>query len=103
MTDKIPPFLGSGWFHLEEQGQDLLEEQRAEQQAREDELNNDIRQTFTSPHGKRVFEWLWRKTIMQPTFLGHLGMDKGTAMGFAREGQNSLVMDLKRRIDRANG
>lgn len=76
-------------------------EQRKEVADVADELNRDILSTFSTAAGKRVWEWLWQGTILQPTFMADYGYDLGTAYGFARDGQNRLIMDLHRRMTAA--
>ena len=83
---------------LEPEGEAATRARNKEQAQHEEALNADIAATFGSAAGKRVWEFLWKQTIMQPTFMGHLGMDKAVPVGFAREGQNALIMDLYRRM-----
>ena len=100
---RIPPFLGSGWHHLDPEGAEQVQKQNLEAVEQDRELDRDILATFSTAAGRRVFEWLWQATVMQPTFNGQLPMDRAVPWGFAREGQNSIVRDLRMRMERANG
>lgn len=54
-------------------------------------------QTFETPAGREVLQWLRKRTIEQPSWVP--GQDPG--QGYCREGQNSIVRDIERRIARA--
>lgn len=56
-----------------------------------------IARTFASEEGKQVLAWLRQVTIEVPAWVP--GQD--ASYGFAREGQNSLVREIERRIVRA--
>lgn len=92
-------FLGSDWLYEaeNEEADERLKEQEAEQET----IDMSILACFTTPQGRIVFDWLYKQTIEQPSFNAALGVELGTAMGFAREGQNALVMEIKRRMKRA--
>ena len=52
---------------------------------------------FTSPEGKKVLDYLIVKTLESPSWFP--GSDPN--YGFVREGQNSLVREILKRINRA--
>ena len=56
-----------------------------------------ISKTFGSEEGRKVLAWLRSMTIEAPAWVP--GQD--ASYGYAREGQNSLVRELERRIVRA--
>tara|TARA_B100001248_G_scaffold239629_1_gene205028 strand:+ start:8759 stop:9100 length:342 start_codon:yes stop_codon:yes gene_type:complete len=60
-----------------------------------------IKKVFSSNEGKRVFDWLCEQTIASPTWRSSLDYEKAIAHGFAREGQNALVHDLKHKMQLA--
>jgi len=62
-----------------------------------DELDKKYLKTFATKTGREVLEHLRRITIEQPTW----SPGEDSSYGFAREGQNSLVRDIERRINRA--
>lgn len=96
-------FIGEDWLGMSGEQSEQDESQTALELAVEEalQLDADLHAVFKrSRSGKKVWEWLWRMTMMQPGFQGHLGLDKGTAMGFAREGQNALVMEIHHRMKR---
>tara|TARA_Y100000592_G_scaffold101006_1_gene184467 strand:- start:3154 stop:3402 length:249 start_codon:yes stop_codon:yes gene_type:complete len=62
-----------------------------------DELDKMYLRTFASEAGQKVLRHLRMQTIEQPTW--YPGED--ASHGFAREGQNSLVREIERRILRA--
>ena len=100
---RIPPFLGSGWHHLDPEGAEEVQKANLERAEEDKALDLDIAATFATAQGQRVFKWLWQATVMQPTFDGSLPMDRAVPWGFAREGQNSIVRELRTRMERANG
>lgn len=53
--------------------------------------------TFASQEGKQTLAWLRQVTIEVPAWVP--GQD--ASYGYAREGQNSLVREIERRIARA--
>jgi hypothetical protein len=63
------------------------------------EIDKMFGQCFGTPAGKKVLEHLRKLTIEQPTWFA--GED--ASYGYAREGQNSLVRDIERRIERSYG
>ena len=56
-----------------------------------------ISKTFGSEEGQKVLAWLRGLTIEAPAWVP--GQD--ASYGYAREGQNSLVREIERRIVRA--
>lgn len=62
-----------------------------------EEIDVAISRCFGTYEGQRVLAWLREVTIEQPAFVP--GMD--ASHGFAREGQNSLVREIERRIKRS--
>jgi hypothetical protein len=62
-------------------------------------INDDLLQTFTTPAGKRVWEWLWKQTVLNGKWPLHLGADKAMLVGASREGQNALIMGLLERME----
>lgn len=80
------------------EGWDGLREAEPKKQASdENELDLLITRVFSTEDGVKLLEWLRSITIEQPTW--YPGEDP--SHGFAREGQNSLVRELERRIKRA--
>jgi hypothetical protein len=80
-----------GWDFFEPQKQAAPEEQPKA------EIDILIARTFGTPEGKQVLTWLRQATIETPAWVpGH-----DASYGFAREGQNSLVREIERRIGRA--
>tara|TARA_R100000808_G_scaffold10709_1_gene28295 strand:- start:1352 stop:1612 length:261 start_codon:yes stop_codon:yes gene_type:complete len=63
------------------------------------ELDKAFGQCFGTAAGKTVLEYLRKSTIEQPTWFP--GED--ASHGYAREGQNSLVREIERRIERSHG
>jgi len=96
--------IGADWL-FPDPYKETADEQQVEAAMREavekmEALDAALAQVFRTKAGKLVWEWLWRKTIMEPTFRGDLGLDMGTAMGYAREGQNALIMEIYHRMER---
>lgn len=56
---------------------------------------------FSTPSGKLVMEWLTKHTLDSPTWWPQTDYNKSIAAGFFREGQNSLVRQLKAKIENA--
>ena len=56
-----------------------------------------IARTFGTEEGRQVLAWLRQATIETPAWVP--GQD--ASFGYAREGQNSLVREIERRIERA--
>ncbi len=70
---------------------------RKTQQDNQDDIDRLYLRVFGSEDGQRLHEHLRSLTIEQPTW--YPGED--ASHGFAREGQNSLVREIERRIQRA--
>jgi len=82
--------MAEGW-------EGLREAEPKKQASDENELDLLITRVFSTEDGVRLLEWLRSITIEQPTW--YPGED--ASHGYAREGQNSLVRELERRIKRA--
>lgn len=70
---------------------------RKTQQDNQDDIDRLYLRVFVSEDGQKLHEHLRSLTIEQPTW--YPGED--ASHGFAREGQNSLVREIERRIQRA--
>jgi hypothetical protein len=81
--------MAEGWDGIELADKKPIDEQ--------EDLDILYKRTFTSEEGKRVLEHLKNKTIEQPTWVPGSGHE----LAYAREGQNSVVKDIIRRIERA--
>lgn len=73
----------------------------AEKQKLAYEENYDFLATFDTPSGKKVLEWLIKHTLETPTWWPDADYNKSVANGFWREGQNSLVRQIKAKIQLA--
>jgi hypothetical protein len=82
--------MAEGW-------EGLREAEPKKQASEENEIDLLITRVFSTEDGVKLLEWLRSITIEQPTW--YPGEDP--SHGFAREGQNSLVRELERRIKRA--
>ena len=80
----------------ESEGWDFFEPQGDAQDQPKDEIDVLMVRTFSSDEGQRVLKWLRQVTIEAPAWVP--GQDP--SFGFAREGQNSLVRELERRMMR---
>ncbi len=71
--------------------------------ARQKEYETDVLflTAFSTPSGKKVLEWLISHTLDTPTWWPDADINKATANGFFREGQNSLMRQVKAKIQRA--
>jgi hypothetical protein len=56
---------------------------------------------FQTRSGKIVLEWLTKHTLDSPTWWPQGDYNKSIATGFFREGQNSLVRQIKAKIESA--
>lgn len=65
------------------------------------EINHLFLNTFSTPSGKKVLEWLEQHTLNTPTWWPDADYDKAVANGFFREGQNCLVRQIKYKIEQA--
>ena len=70
---------------------------RKTQQDNQDDIDRLYLRVFGSEDGQKLHEHLRSLTIEQPTW--YPGED--ASHGYAREGQNSLVREIERRIQRA--
>ena len=82
--------MAEGW-------EGLREAEPKKQASEENEVDLMITRVFSTEDGVKLLEWLRSITIEQPTW--YPGED--ASHGYAREGQNSLVRELERRIKRA--
>lgn len=82
--------MAEGW-------EGLREAEPKKQASEENEIDLMITRVFSTEDGVKLLEWLRSITIEQPTW--YPGED--ASHGYAREGQNSLVRELERRIKRA--
>ena len=85
--------MKQGWDGIEF----LDEKSKSETKDTELETNKSFARTFETEEGKKVLEFLINKTLKQPTWVP--GGD--TSLGFAREGQNSIIREIQTRIARA--
>jgi|TARA_R100001129_G_scaffold174136_1_gene146237 hypothetical protein len=63
------------------------------------ELNRLYARVFNTEEGQKVLKHLRAITIEQPAFIP----GEEASYGFCREGQNSLVREIEKRIARARG
>ncbi len=56
-----------------------------------------IARTFSTEEGRQVIAWLRQVTIEVPSWVP----GQEASYGYAREGQNSLVREIERRMERA--
>ena len=84
------------WDELE-----LMEEQVLDRKEYGDpqDLNRLYAQVFNTESGQKVLNHLRAVTIEQPTFYP----GEPASHGFCREGQNSIIREIERRIERARG
>ena len=108
-NDIAPPgpmeVMTEGWAGV--QGHQPSEEDLAEQQAAQEDLvlqrhreDKAFHAVFTKGRGPEVLEILRAMTIEQPCFNPEAG-ENAAAMGFTREGQNSVIREIQTRIERA--
>ncbi|HEY7804221.1 MAG TPA: hypothetical protein VIC30_07285 [Orrella sp.] len=81
-----------GWDDLREADNAQWKELRISQ----DDLNIAFLRCFTTEAGQEVLDYLKAMTLDQPSW--YPGEDP--SHGFAREGQNSIVRDIVRRIEK---
>lgn len=72
-------------------------QQVAESQKKQYEENMDFYKAFGTQSGKKVLEWLTKNTLDSPTWWP----SQSEKFGYFREGQNSLVRQLKSKIQQA--
>ncbi len=85
--------MKSGWEGIEV----LDEEPKGEPKDRQIELDKAFARTFETTEGKKVLDYLASRTLQQPTWVP--GADN--SYGYAREGQNSIIREINKRIERA--
>lgn len=68
-----------------------------EARQKEYEQNIDFMKTFSTASGKKVLDWLESNTLGSPTWWP----SQSEKFGYFREGQNSLVRQLKSKIQQA--
>lgn len=83
--------MSEGWEFFE-----TPEASKDEPQAKQ-EIDILIARTFATAEGARVLAWLREVTIESPAWVP----GQEASFGFAREGQNSIVREIERRIARA--
>ena len=73
------------------------------EEARKKTYEDDIHflAAFSTDSGKKVMEWMVKHTLDTPTWWPQGDYDKAIANGFWREGQNSLVRQIKAKIENA--
>lgn len=64
-----------------------------------EELNRLYFRVFNTEDGQKVLKHLRAITIEQPVFIP----GEEASYGFCREGQNALVRDIEKRVQRARG
>ena len=79
----------------------LLDEQNIEHKEfiNVEELNRLFFRVFNTEDGQKVLKYLRSITIEQPVFIP----GEEASYGFCREGQNSLVREIEKRVQRARG
>ncbi len=73
--------------------------EEAKKKAYEEDI--DFLTTFSTAAGKRVLHWMVSHTLDTPTWWPDADYDKAVANGFFREGQNSLIRQIKAKIQNA--
>ena len=63
------------------------------------ELNRLYFKVFNTEDGQKVLKHLRAITIEQPSFIP----GESASYGFCREGQNSIVREIEKRVQRARG
>lgn len=64
---------------------------------KEYEVNHLFHKTFSTDSGKKVLEWLILHTLESPTWWP----SQPKEFGYFREGQNSLIRQIKDKIEKA--
>ena len=64
-------------------------------------LNNAIAKTFSTPAGEVTLKWLRDTTIEKPAMMITKDALAGVLAGYAREGENSLVRRIEKKIKAA--
>ena len=60
------------------------------------DLDRLYKKTFRTPEGQKVLEHLESITLEQPCWIP----GQNHSLGYAREGQNSIVREIKKRLER---
>lgn len=81
------------WEFLDEPNIEQIELQ----EEKEYETNVSFLNAFSTPHGKKVLEWITLHTLDSPTWWPA----QKPEFGYFREGQNSLVRQIKDKIKKA--
>ena len=82
---------------MEEGWEGLRSPEIIQKGASDNEIDLMVTRVFSTDDGVKLLAWLRATTIEQPTWFP--GEDP--SHGYAREGQNSLVRELERRLKRA--
>lgn len=82
-------------------GREANTEQLDEAQKKAYEENFHFLKAFSTPSGKIVLDWLTKHTLETPSWWPDADYNKSVANGFWREGQNSLVRQLRAKIQQA--
>ena len=83
----------SGWDGIQVLENEVNQETKNEQL----EIDKTFARTFETEEGRKCLNFLIGKTIDQPTWV--TGGD--SSHGYVREGQNSVVREIKMRMERA--
>jgi hypothetical protein len=79
------------------EGWDFFEPQPAsDPAAAKQDIDILITRTFSTEEGRQVLAWLRQVTIEVPAWVP----GQEASYGYAREGQNSLVREIERRMER---
>ncbi len=87
------------WDIVSDNPESKAQIKKAEEAA--NEVNSLFLTAFSTPSGKKVLEWLITHTLDCPTWWPGDSYDKSIANGFFREGQNSLIRQIKAKIKQA--
>jgi hypothetical protein len=82
------------WADLDNLGRAPTDEERKAAEKEHTDIVNAFVSVFSKPEGKRVFEFLYKRTIKRPTFVQPAAGSDGLAMQKLqdmREGENNLV------------
>jgi hypothetical protein len=78
-------------------GWEFFEPPPAQEQPQAQDIDILMARTFATEEGRQVLAWLRRVTIETPAWAP----GQEASFGYAREGQNSIVREIERRIERA--
>ena len=102
MSDKpIPAITGFNPFSNIPDPQDEAEEAKRERENAQAELDQHFLNTFSTPSGRVVWDYLLARTERVEGFTAERGLFDGIAWGFAREGQNSIIRFCRERMTMA--